>query len=355
MEPEKSKFKNFLKLIKFERATVAPETPVAPVKNPQDDAKTKVDALLMKAIEQRDVAKVEMILKRDFNMTDLHFYHLCHNQRDKFYQMDSNIIKPYLYKKYHRDIKYDLDERLLQYATRTEAKTDRFADLSLINNLNNAWAVIDKTKEFENKEYALEFKILIEKLEHSLREGSERQTVKDFSDILYPLKKDIERKYEEHFRQERLSERQADLLDFAQQLNAASGAFNNTETLKDHIKLGLRENINRLSVIEMPELAQAIVEEISHTAGELRPLQLNQKQQCDFDNLYTKRLPQILEEYINISPRYKEMLKSHNENPDTILLDSLGEIKTKIDEIFILVQEDNFKKQRVSNQYLKNM
>jgi len=84
-------------------------------------------------------------------------------------------------------------------------------------------------------------------------------------------------------------------------------------------------------------------------------LTLNEKQKLEFDNLYQKRLPQVLEEYVSISPRYKDMLKHHNESPEVILIDCLSEIKNKVHTLFETLQEDNLNKQKITRQYLKSI
>lgn len=128
-----------------------------------------------------------------------------------------------------------------------------------------------------------------------------------------------------------------------------------SDNMKSNMVSDVINNIKNFKETDLPADIKAIVDEIRAIYREITPSKLNSEQKLELNNLYNKRFPQVLEEYITVSPRYKEKLKSHNENPDTLLFESLSEIKTKINDIFESIQETNLTKMKVTHRYLKNI
>ena len=69
-------------------------------------------------------------------------------------------------------------------------------------------------------------------------------------------------------------------------------------------------------------MATKAIYEIRTNYKDIDKTKLSMSQNLELTNFYKKRLPQVVEEYITISPRYKEKLKQHNENPDALLSSS---------------------------------
>lgn len=140
-----------------------------------------------------------------------------------------------------------------------------------------------------------------------------------------------------------------------QKIDKYSLILDESDNMKSNMVSDVINNIKNFKESDLPVDIKAIVDELRAVYREITPSKLNPEQKLELNNLYNKRFPQVLEEYITVSPRYKEKLKIHNENPDTLLFESLSEIKFKINAIFEIVQETHINKMKVTNRYLKNI
>lgn len=354
------KFKNFFKMVntrkEAEKAIIEP-TPEEVQEKLKQQAMLKIQMLFDQAIQDHDAEKIEIILSRNFTMNYNQFVALCLNQADKYERLDSKIINSALYAKYNNEVKYEIDEKLMQAINSPDPLIKNGNFVHFARQVKKIWEFVGKEKELRDKDYALEFREMAVKLSDRLPSfsyGGDNLT-DNFNATLKSLIRDVEERYKQHYDAVAKEARQAKMKEFNDTLNEYAIGFDNFDTIKNHIRTSLRENVKKLDSFELPASAKHIVTEITHIANEILPLTLNQKQQLDFDNVYKKRLPQVLEEYMNISPRYREKLENHNEHPDIILLESLVEIKSKIDEVFDNIQSSNHNKQKVTRQYLKTI
>lgn len=113
-----------------------------------------------------------------------------------------------------------------------------------------------------------------------------------------------------------------------------TSVLQNFNSLKDDMMQDVIKNIKKFDEASLPLMATKAIYEIRTNYKDIDKTKLSMSQNLELTNFYKKRLPQVVEEYITISPRYKEKLKQHNENPDALLLDSLNEIK-KVLVIFL--------------------
>jgi len=261
MEAEKpSKFKNFLKLIKFSNEDSPNEniktTPEENIQVGSDDAnqtaRKKVDDLFSSALLERDLEKLEIIFKRNFTMNYYQFIKICKNY--DFYSRNETV-KSATDNQYANEMKHVLEEELVKMNQSNSISLNR--DLQqLSHNISLVWSIYDKKADFNDKEYALEFRELCVQLMEKIPSFSQRERENNHTyklrDKLEGFKKYIENEHKDYYDDLIKTKRQADLLEFTQQLNEASGAFNTLKTVKEHIKIGLRENINRLSAVELP-------------------------------------------------------------------------------------------------------
>lgn len=125
--------------------------------------------------------------------------------------------------------------------------------------------------------------------------------------------------------------------------------------IEKNIVSGMVNKVKDFEVKQLPEEAQKILSEIKLLFNYLHSNDLVENQNIVLENLYIKRLPQVIGEYIIIPQKYKEQLKKNQENPETLLIDSLNEIKNNMSQIMDSIQELNFRKMKVSNRYLKNI
>lgn len=140
---------------------------------------------------------------------------------------------------------------------------------------------------------------------------------------------------------------------FAKKLDKYNNVFKDFDQMKNSMMNDTVNNIKNFNEKDLPQNAQTLIKEIKNLHSETSHLKLETIQILDIENLYSKRLPQVLEEYITISPRYRDKLKSHNENPDDLLVESLQEIKIKLNDIFEAVQNNKHTQMKMTNRYLK--
>jgi hypothetical protein len=125
--------------------------------------------------------------------------------------------------------------------------------------------------------------------------------------------------------------------------------------LKKNMAHTIIEQIDKYDPKKLPVSAQNLLKEVNQLFLDIQDLKLNQEQQFNIDNLYKKRLPQIVSEYLTIPERFRKQLNHQTDNPDTLLLDSLNEIKVIINGIGQDINQENLKTMKISNAYLKSM
>lgn len=152
-----------------------------------------------------------------------------------------------------------------------------------------------------------------------------------------------------------IEEQKKDAIDeqFIKHLDKFKLAFDDFDSIKNNIVNDILKNVKNFKERDLPVGANEIIKDINFFHSEINCDKLSVEQNLEITNLYKNRLPQVVKEYITISPRYREKLKQHNENPDALLLDSLQEIKKGIINIFESLQDKNVTQLKVSNQYLK--
>lgn len=122
--------------------------------------------------------------------------------------------------------------------------------------------------------------------------------------------------------------------------------------IKDHMMIEVTNTIKNFNEKDLPENIQKIIGEIKNTYKELAKQQLPLEQQLEINNLYKKRFPQVLEEYILIPESYKE--KMINQDIKALLLDSLTEINKKLTQVSDQLHDNNHKQMKITNRYLKS-
>lgn len=85
--------------------------------------------------------------------------------------------------------------------------------------------------------------------------------------------------------------------------------------------------------------------------NELDKKQLSLEERLDLENIYKNRLPQLLNDYKNISHQYSTQIK---DNADNILKETLENIKIKLHSMIIENQEKSLEALRVSQHYFKS-
>lgn len=109
--------------------------------------------------------------------------------------------------------------------------------------------------------------------------------------------------------------------------------------------------LQKFEVAQLPRDIQDVVAHINKTYSDIELDMLTIDQKLEVDNMYDKRLPQLLEQYKALKPEFKKTLL---ENPDTLLVESLDEINKRLHQIFVSNQTDMFNQLKVTHRYLKN-
>lgn len=180
-----------------------------------------------------------------------------------------------------------------------------------------------------------------------------KRVINSFDEMKFSGRIAFENKINQYITDIELQKKTAIDEQFIKHLDKFKVAFADFDSMKINIVDDILKNVKNFKERDLPNGAKEIIKEINSFHSEITSDKLSVEQNLELTNLYKKRLPQVVEEYITISPRYKEKLKQHNENPDALLLDSLNEIKNGISQVFESVQEQNVTQLKVSNQYLK--
>jgi hypothetical protein len=332
-------------------------------KTKQKEVKEKLDILFNGLLNARDEPKALMVLERGYQIDSDQAIRL----------MDVNFkdpkFKDAILKRYESHIKEEISstikELIKRFSTPSKGSYDANEEEdnesyerqesigSFMTKATAVWKYTDQINNLKDPEYALQFRDECNSLkevvmynyyeEYDYDYGNE-ETENKFISILDSFIAFVEK------------EHQSTILDkFSQELDSYALGFNSFETVKENMVSGMLESVKKFNEFDLPVEAQKLMNEITEISNDISPHSLNVEQTLEFNNLYKKRFPQVLEEYVSISPRYKEKLKSHDENPDNILMESLVEIKGKLDEIADLVQGNKHTRQKITRQYLKNM
>lgn len=163
------------------------------------------------------------------------------------------------------------------------------------------------------------------------------EDIKNVMDVLTPLYNELSKK---------------NAINLAKKANELQQDASNIEK---NIVSGMVSKVKDFEVKQLPESAQELFNEIKLLFNYLHTNDLAANQNIVLENLYIKRLPQVIGEYIIIPQKYRDQLKSNSENPESLLLDSLKEIKNNMSEVMDEIQSFNLRKMKVSNRYLKNI
>lgn len=329
----------------------------------QKEVKEKLDILFNGLLNAHDEPKALMVLDRG--------YQIDSDQAIRLMAVDFKDpkFKEAILKRYDSHIKGEISSTIdtlikrLSTPSKSSYDPDEFDDeesyerqsslSSFMEKAGAVWKYTNQMSNLKDPEYALQFRDQCNSLKevfmyHHYEEdydydydgGSEENFVKLLDSYIAFIEK----------------EHQSTILDkFSQELDSYALGFNNFETVKENMVSGMLESVKKFNEFDLPVDAQKLMNEITEVSNEISPHTLSVEQTLEFNNLYKKRFPQVLEEYVSISPRYREKLKSHDENPDNILMESLVEIKGKLDEIFDVVQGNKHTRQKVTHKYLKNM
>lgn len=315
--------------------------------------KRELDLEVKKIIGDEDQAKLILYLEKGYRFPDnsvQSFLGIIQNS-DSF---QSPIIKEFLTKKHMPDInEYFLDELNMMSENSSSTVQAKFIFSLLPNIIEKLHKTISYFKIdvfFNDPEKSLVFLDNFKKVKRVINKykmydigvGEEliKELIKKFDPFIFYIetthKEAIEKKLDET-------------------INYFHNVLQDFNAMKETISVDVLSNIRKFNEKDLPEPSRKVIQEIKIIYNEISTDKLNVKQTLDLDNLYKKRFPQLLEEYITISPRYREKLQLHDENPDRLLLESLVDIKTKINVIFEQLQENNVNKLKVTSKYLKNV
>jgi hypothetical protein len=324
---------------------------IARVKKAQEDKEQQEKELKKKLkekfddlISKKDEDKIIMVLKRGYQMDTYSAIHLMAAD------FKTPIIKDTLLSLYQNRIRDEFEQETLDVIEKHKHRTpkEESNDYHLYNRYvyraMTLWRYIDQLDYLKDEQYALKFLNNCKEIKEVYRWKSEAPNYTDFISHLNFFIKHIEKKHEN-----------AILNNFETELDSFTPVFNSFEKIKTVMASDMLDSIKKFNEIDLPLEAQTKIKEITDIANDISPQKLSVEQNLEFNNLYKKRMPQVLEEYITISPRYREKLKDLDENPETLLIASLEEIRSKIDDIFDVVEGHKHTRQKITHQYLKTM
>ena len=145
----------------------------------------------------------------------------------------------------------------------------------------------------------------------------------------------------------------------AEQLSGIKKISKNVEidAIKISIVNSLADQVNNFDINSLSSNAQETFKKINELCEDLETSKshFTIQQSLHFENIVNKRLPQIIQEYIIIPEKYRKHLKHIEDSPDSLLEDSLKEIKNNLVLILEEVQINYIQKMKQSNIYLKNI
>lgn len=117
----------------------------------------------------------------------------------------------------------------------------------------------------------------------------------------------------------------------------------------------ITQQIENFKEENLPPIAQKTFKEIQLIYNELSQHNLETQEKLHLENLYTKKTAQVMGQYIALPEQFKEKLKDEKETPDTLLIESLIEIKKHMSQILERVDNQKYNELKVTNRYLKAM
>lgn len=314
--------------------------------NEEKIIKQKLDLVVSNLIKDEDQEKLMDYINKGYVFPPDRIWKNVHaiiQCSDKF---NSPILKQHIaenYTKYFCDIfTKDIDKFMKKYVNHKSGKGEHLVYFAVdIRYFSKIVDYIGINTVFNNKDFAINFmnesKIILRNVARGYIEATDYDFLKKYN--LH-----VNEKYKSYIDNLHLQE--------INQFNQVLQSFDN---IKKKIHKDTEETISKFSEKDLPIDSKIIISEIRSILKEIESTSINIQQDLSLKNLYDKRLPQILNEYITISPTYKQKLMSHNENIDNILLDSLIDIKNKITEISDEIQSEKVNKFKVTHKYLKSI
>lgn len=310
----------------------------------EKELKKKLREKFSELIKQKDEEKIIMVLKRGYQMDISGAINLMSAD------FKTPIIRDTLLELYNNRIRgqFEQETRDIIEKYKNHRRQDDYNDSKIYNlyasRAITIWRYIDQVEYLKDEKYALTFLNNCKEIKAVYRWKKDSPNYPDFIYHLDFFIKHIEKKHEN-----------AILNNFETELDDFSTVFNNFEKIKTVMASDMMDSIKKFNEIDLPIDAQEKIKQITDIANDISPHKLSVEQSLDFENLYKKRFPQVLEEYITISPRYREKLKDLKENPEILLIASLEEIRGKLDNIFDVVEGHKHNRQKITHQYLKTM
>ena len=306
----------------------------------EKELKKRLSSKFSELIDEKDEEKIVMVLKRGYQMDTPTAIHLMN------VDFKTPFIRDNILELYKNRIRNEFEQETKEIIAHHKDHTHR--DYSVYHRYAHKavtlWRYVDQLPYLEDEHYALKFLTDCKEIKEAYRWKIDKPSSSDFLYHLDFFIKHIEKKHEN-----------AILNNFETELDSFSTVFNSFEKIKTVIATDMLDSIKKFNAIDLPQEAQEKITQITAIANDISPHKLSVEQSLNFENIYKKRFPQVLEEYITISTRYKEKLKNLNENPETLLIASLEEIRSKLDDIFDVVQGHKHNRQKITHQYLKTI
>ena len=124
-------------------------------------------------------------------------------------------------------------------------------------------------------------------------------------------------------------------------------------------KIIAQENINfnkKNNINSLPKLAQEILEDMKNNYLQLnkRLDDLNEEDKFTLDNLWNKRIPEVINKYLRADPEFRQSMKnSNNQTIEDLLIDSLQNMQDRLHQINSLHNENVLNDMSAINRYTK--
>lgn len=116
------------------------------------------------------------------------------------------------------------------------------------------------------------------------------------------------------------------------------------ELLEKQTKAQSIKLVQDLNLKELPEEAKRLIQGFKTQLPLVHVQELSVTQQQDFENLTTKRLPEILQKYFSIHQDYRNTLRDNDgKTPENLMLDALQTISQVVSQIIEQQQEEKVK------------
>lgn len=282
----------------------------------------------------KDEEMLTMVLDKGYELNSKQAFHIMKNKAFK-----SSYVKQKVMENYEKELKHEVFNALNNI--RNEISDDMtLLSLSLLApKAMTIWDYVGLDSFLQDDSYAF-------KLYEVNKENRSYLLTTDILDNQDFLKyTDKINAYIHEFKKDAIKDA------FMESLDKYSSVLNVEK--KNDLSNDIRNRIHNFRESSLPLEARELLSTLRNTYKEIDKTKINVSQQNELDTFYTKRLPQVIEEYVTISPRYKEKLLQHNENPDSLLIDSLKEINQKVSAVFEDLQGDKLNRMKVTNHYLK--